>query len=112
MGNITLICKGHEDIITDGNFIICCSVEGGLRRCGGIGDVLAGTVGTFSAWANFPQNQLSNNELPSMMIAAYGGCALTRDATNECFKVRGRSMVAHDIVPFLGPSFVHLFEDL
>ena len=28
-----------------------CDIEGGLKRCGGQGDLLSGSLGTFLAWA-------------------------------------------------------------
>lgn len=108
LGNVTLICKGSIDIITDGNKVIFCTISGGLRRCGGIGDVLAGIVGTFAAWANYSLEE--DEEVPRMMLAAYGGCALTRDCTFRCFVEKGRSMVAHDIVSYIGPIFKKNFE--
>jgi len=113
LGNVTLVCKGSVDIITDGKSALICSEAGGSRRCGGIGDVLAGTIGTFNAWASDKQDSAehkNDDDASPMMIAAYGGCVLTRNSSRQCFAVHKRSMVAHDIVAHLGPSFQALFE--
>lgn len=51
---VVVVQKGLEDCIfyTIGKQAkqIKCSEAGGLRRCGGIGDILSGTIGTFLAW--------------------------------------------------------------
>jgi len=114
LGNVTIVRKGETDIISDGTTVIECDVKGGLRRCGGQGDVLAGTIGAFSAWANKKDLTIKPLEgeqvIPNLMLAAYGGCALTRDSSRVCFELKKRSMVAIDIVDVLGPRFYELFE--
>lgn len=52
LGNVTIVLKGKVDVITDGNRTITCSVAGGLKRCGGIGDVLSGAMATSLAWVS------------------------------------------------------------
>jgi len=107
LGNVTLVCKGSIDIITDGTGVISCKVQGGLRRCGGLGDVLAGTIGTFATWADLGPR---DSAVPPMMLAAYGGCFLTRDCANFCFREKGRSMVAADLVQVIGQRFQAVLE--
>jgi NAD(P)H-hydrate repair Nnr-like enzyme with NAD(P)H-hydrate dehydratase domain len=44
-----MIIKGEKDIILGKkSFII--NTEGGLKRCGGIGDILAGAISTCAHW--------------------------------------------------------------
>ena len=70
LGGVTVLQKGAEDIIctntgkaskedAERNQIaegesteerVVVDVPGGLKRCGGQGDILSGTVGTFMAW--------------------------------------------------------------
>ena len=66
LGGVTVLQKGAKDIIssdtTEGQMegadkefenvqeTVEVDVEGGLKRCGGQGDVLSGCVGTFMAW--------------------------------------------------------------
>lgn len=46
-GNSIIVRKGISDIITDGNEAYYVCEEGSRKRCGGIGDLLAGTIATF-----------------------------------------------------------------
>ncbi len=48
------------DIITDGNTVFVVNQEGSLKRCGGIGDILAGTTGVYSYWANKFGNEIDS----------------------------------------------------
>ena len=45
--------KGLVDIVSDGDRTFLVTTAGGLKRCGGQGDVLAGTVGNFINY-NYP----------------------------------------------------------
>lgn len=55
LGGATVVLKGKVDIISDGARTVACAVPGGLKRCGGIGDVLSGTMATALAWVNLQQ---------------------------------------------------------
>lgn len=46
-GNAVIVRKGIVDIITDGHQAFYVNTIGSSKRCGGIGDVLAGTIGSF-----------------------------------------------------------------
>ena len=46
-GNSIIVRKGISDIITDGNEAYYVCVEGSFKRCGGIGDILSGTIASF-----------------------------------------------------------------
>lgn len=52
LGGATVVLKGKVDIISDGSRTVACEVPGGLKRCGGIGDVLSGAMATALAWVN------------------------------------------------------------
>ncbi|OMJ13233.1 ATP-dependent (S)-NAD(P)H-hydrate dehydratase [Smittium culicis] len=47
LGNVTVVLKGQSDIISNGKLTILCSDQGGLKRCGGQGDILCGAIATF-----------------------------------------------------------------
>lgn len=47
LGGVTILQKGATDLISNGEDVIRGEVEGGLKRCGGQGDVLSGVLGTF-----------------------------------------------------------------
>jgi ATP-dependent NAD(P)H-hydrate dehydratase len=49
-GGVTIIQKGKQDVISNGKETMICDIEGGLKRCGGQGDVLTGCLGTLLAW--------------------------------------------------------------
>ena len=47
MNNMIIMKKGMIDLISDGNISYYVSIEGSLKRCGGLGDILSGILGTF-----------------------------------------------------------------
>jgi len=49
-GGVTIIQKGRQDVISNGKETLIVAIEGGLKRCGGQGDVLTGCLGTLLAW--------------------------------------------------------------
>jgi ATP-dependent NAD(P)H-hydrate dehydratase len=50
LGGVTIIQKGPQDIISNGVTSLICDQRGGLKRSGGQGDTLTGSLGTFLAW--------------------------------------------------------------
>ena len=58
LGGVTVLQKGAKDIISINTTntsdkteeTVEVDTEGGLKRCGGQGDILSGTVGTMLAW--------------------------------------------------------------
>ena len=50
LGDIVILQKGAKDIISNGIRTEIVDTEGGLKRCGGQGDILSGNLGTFLAW--------------------------------------------------------------
>lgn len=63
-GNITILQKGPSDIISNGDRTETVSIEGGLKRVGGQGDILSGVTGTFLAWGkNFEEKQDENRSV-------------------------------------------------
>ncbi|KAH9106740.1 hypothetical protein LEN26_014487 [Aphanomyces euteiches] len=50
LGHVTVLQKGRVDKISDGHAVVEQASQGSPRRCGGQGDVLAGSVGAFLAW--------------------------------------------------------------
>ena len=47
LNNVFIMRKGIVDIVSDGFQTYYVAIEGGLKRSGGQGDVLAGVLGTF-----------------------------------------------------------------
>lgn len=72
---------------------LTCTEPGGLKRCGGIGDVLAGVMSTM-----FVSGDVTTEH------QAWMACCITRHATNRAFQQHGRAMCASDIIKELGPT--------
>ncbi|XP_061092442.1 ATP-dependent (S)-NAD(P)H-hydrate dehydratase isoform X2 [Conger conger] len=109
MGNLTVVLKGEEDIITDGNRVIVCSQEGSGRRCGGQGDLLSGSLGVLAHWAfSVPAETMKSTTPP--LVAAYGACALTRQCNRQAFHKHGRATTTSDMIQEIGSAFKTLFE--
>jgi ATP-dependent NAD(P)H-hydrate dehydratase len=49
-GGVTIIQKGLKDYISNGEYTLVSDGEGGLKRSGGQGDTLTGSLATFLAW--------------------------------------------------------------
>ncbi|KAG1860660.1 Ribokinase-like protein [Suillus subalutaceus] len=97
--------------------VVEVDVEGGLKRCGGQGDVLSGTVGAMLAWGKcyedgaFGDGSIPTSRLP--LLAAVGGSMVTRTSSRMAFGLQGRGLVTQDMLPLLGKSFSEVFgEDL
>ncbi|KAG7339649.1 ATP-dependent (S)-NAD(P)H-hydrate dehydratase [Nitzschia inconspicua] len=80
-----------------------CQEVGGLKRSGGIGDVLAGTVGTVLAWNNIltQQGSACKDDVP---LACWTACCFVKRATKVAFGIHQRGMTAPDVLHALGPS--------
>ncbi|KAH8077874.1 Ribokinase-like protein [Cristinia sonorae] len=133
LGGVTIVQKGAEDIIctntgaagdeeaklskvdpsenTEEQVVV--DVEGGLKRCGGQGDVLSGSIGTMLAWGKcYEDGAFGNKSIPSSripLLAATGGSILTRTASKRAFAKQGRSVVTEDMIPEIGSAFSAIF---
>jgi ATP-dependent NAD(P)H-hydrate dehydratase len=89
-----VVRKGPIDLITDGAEAVYCSTDGSRKRCGGIGDILSGTIGTFSQYSMRETQLTANRLLDSCAMACY----VTRRASKIAFDERGHSLIATDII--------------
>ncbi|GBG30548.1 ATP-dependent S-NADPH-hydrate dehydratase [Hondaea fermentalgiana] len=112
MGNVTVMQKGEVDIITDGRRAAVSTAQGSNRRCGGQGDVLAGSSGVFLHWAlNGAGDGQAEAPGPEGTIpAAFAASVLTRTANRLAFQDHHRSTTTPDIIEHLGSAFHTLFE--
>ncbi|KAK8812236.1 hypothetical protein WA158_007470 [Blastocystis sp. Blastoise] len=108
LGNISIFHKGATDIITDGNTMLKNNKHGSTRRCGGQGDICAGTSGLFLNWSKKAQNQFDNT-INMNLYGAYGASLLTRMAQEYTFKEKHRSMTTPDVIDNIGRAFETLF---
>lgn len=125
-GGVTIIQKGKQDVISNGKDTMICSIEGGLKRCGGQGDVLTGCLGTLLAWKKLyaegtwkyvtylselicrHDNSLKDEEMTA--LAAFGACCTARYSSRQAFAKHKRAMQASDMVHEVGHSYQVLFE--
>ena len=102
--SVTIVRKGKDDDIDVGHdrLLKCCE-EGGLKRSGGIGDILAGTIGTLAAWNGILEKRLlaTSNDLP---LACWTACCFVKKGTKAAFTTKKRSMTAPDILDKLGET--------
>ncbi|MEQ2205444.1 hypothetical protein XENOCAPTIV_029566 [Xenoophorus captivus] len=110
MGNLTLVLKGEQDLISDGSKVYSCSVEGSGRRCGGQGDLLSGSMGVMAHWAHAASTAGLIRGMNPSVVAAFGACSLTRQCNNQAFHRHGRSTTTSDMIQEIGPAFRTLFE--
>lgn len=114
--NVTIVQKGKTDYISNGTDVLTVTAEGGLKRCGGQGDVLSGTLGTMLAWRSCYHDELWKHDKSislgeSMLLAAYGACTVTRYCSKTAFKNKGRGMMATDLVASVGQAYADIFGE-
>ncbi|CDO99004.1 unnamed protein product [Coffea canephora] len=103
IGGVTILRKGKSDFITDGEKVSAVSIYGSPRRCGGQGDILAGSVAVFLSWARQSayRGELGTNPTILGCIAA---SAILRKAASLAFDQKKRSTLTSDIIECLGRS--------
>ncbi|KAK8021312.1 ATP-dependent (S)-NAD(P)H-hydrate dehydratase [Apiospora arundinis] len=116
LGGVTIVQKGKHDMVSNGEHTMVVDLEGGLKRSGGQGDTLTGSIATFLGWRQAyleglwdHGNKLESREL--LGLAAFGGCAITRLCSRNAFKKKGRSLQASDLTDEVHPSFLELFGE-
>jgi ATP-dependent NAD(P)H-hydrate dehydratase len=115
LGNITIVRKGYEDIISDGHSVVNCNETGSPRRCGGQGDLLSGSMGTFAHWSQnafatkTPSADLSLQTYGPNIVAALGACMLTRRCARLAFQKYARSTTTSDMIAEIKNAFSSLY---
>lgn len=108
LGGPTIVRKGPTDWVCDGagEAVYACDEPGCLKRCGGQGDVLAGSIATLLGWAKAGSARGSlPADAPAPALAAYAGCLLTRRFARAAFAKHKRSMTAPDLIDEIGGVF-------
>ncbi|KAH3763613.1 carbohydrate kinase protein [Pelomyxa schiedti] len=95
MGGVTIVQKGVVDKISNGEITVICEEEGSPRRCGGQGDILAGSMTTFLYWINKAHPEHAG------VVAALAACTLTRTAARIAFTHHHRSTTTINILEHL-----------
>ncbi|OLN97037.1 ATP-dependent (S)-NAD(P)H-hydrate dehydratase [Colletotrichum chlorophyti] len=115
LDGVTIVQKGGKDFITNGKETLIVDLEGGLKRSGGQGDTLTGSIATFLGWRNAYLEGLWDTgaqglkEEELVRLAAFGGSAITRECSRRAFLKKGRSLQASDLTDEVHGSFMSLF---
>ncbi|XP_004925215.3 ATP-dependent (S)-NAD(P)H-hydrate dehydratase [Bombyx mandarina] len=115
--NVTILKKGPNDELISPfpEFTWSLETGGSGRRCGGQGDLLSGTIATFMHWtlANIDKIKIpdiSNNKMLAASLSCYAACILVRKCNEKAFKLKGRSMLATDMIEFIHDAFEELYD--
>ncbi|KAF2716596.1 Ribokinase-like protein [Polychaeton citri CBS 116435] len=116
LGGVTIIQKGAKDYISNGTQTIVSDGEGGLKRSGGQGDTLTGSLATLLAYRKAYIDKLWDhdgdmNPEELLAVAAYGGSAITRECSRLAFKEKGRSLQAGDLTDHVHGAFLDLIGE-
>jgi len=133
---IVIVQKGKHDVVVvvgaagtrqeqQGSLYATCKEPGGLKRSGGLGDILAGTLGTFVAWNQILRNNNNNrkeeedddkNKRSSsstttttrenkLLWACWSACCVVKKSTKAAFDQKRRAMTAPDVLEQIGSVF-------
>ena len=98
-----IVQKGHTDTIANKHHTMHCEEEGGLKRSGGIGDVLAGTISAFMAWNTILSYDATNQQQQKQRtFACWTACVAVKRATKLAYEKKRRSMGALDVIAEIG----------
>lgn len=87
LGGVTIIQKGGNDYISNGETTLTSDGQGGKKRSGGQGDTLTGSIATLLGWRKAYLDGLwdtGDDKIPEdelIGLAAFGGSAITRVST-------------------------------
>ncbi|KAI9048186.1 hypothetical protein LZ554_007981 [Drepanopeziza brunnea f. sp. 'monogermtubi'] len=114
-GGVTIVQKGAKDYISNGEQTLVSDLEGGLKRSGGQGDTLTGSLATFLGWRKAYLDKLWDHEgdldaVELLALAAFGGSSVTRECSRLAFANKGRSLQASDLTDEVHHAFTNLFE--
>merc|ERR1712093_627455 len=110
-----IIQKGAKDYISNGEHTFVSDIEGGLKRSGGQGDTLTGSLATFLGWRKAYLDKLWDHDgdldaAELLALAAFGGSSITREPSRLAFAKKGRSLQASDLTDEVYVAFTNLFE--
>ncbi|XP_030028153.2 ATP-dependent (S)-NAD(P)H-hydrate dehydratase [Manduca sexta] len=112
---ITILKKGANDefLCKNPEITWTSDVGGSGRRCGGQGDLLSGSIATLLHWnlnnANDIKTELPDRFLKSAAVSCYGASSLVRLCNKKAFALKGRSMLASDMIEHIHEAFEELF---
>jgi len=111
LGGVTICLKGPQDIISNGTDTLKCALKGSPCRCGGQGDLLSGSLGTFLHWAQISARPNAT------LLASLAACSMTRICNRLAFHseqfgvILKDSMTTNDMVKFIHVAKQKIFGD-
>ena len=102
-----IVQKGAQDLIKQGGTLepLVCTEIGGLKRSGGLGDILSGTLATFIGWHMILQSRGCEVD---QQLSCWAACCVTKRATHSAFQTKRRAMTAPDVLNFIGPTMMEM----
>jgi NAD(P)H-hydrate repair Nnr-like enzyme with NAD(P)H-hydrate dehydratase domain len=111
--NNIIVEKGHVDAISRGDFAMQCAEEGGLKRSGGIGDVLAGTISAYMAWYAILKGSDAVQGLTQQRVfAVWTACCTVKRATKLAFEKKRRAMSSRDVLNEICGVIMNIEEEI
>lgn len=89
LGGVTVVQKGARDLVSNGTTTLTVDLPGGLKRSGGQGDTLTGSIATFLGWRKAYLDKIWEtkgglDEHESVALAVFGGASVTRVGFTLC----------------------------
>ncbi|KAK3066063.1 hypothetical protein LTS18_002069, partial [Coniosporium uncinatum] len=111
-GGVMIIQKGGADYISNGDHTLVSEGEGGLKRSGGQGDTLTGSLATLLAYRMAYHDKIWDHDddmsrSETLALVAYGGSVITRECSKLAFKEKGRSLQAADLTEHVHTAFLN-----
>eukprot|EP00041_Stephanoeca_diplocostata_P006567 m.88617 g.88617 ORF g.88617 m.88617 type:complete len:350 (+) comp16433_c0_seq1:579-1628(+) len=128
LGGVTILRKGPVDVISNGTHTMTCDLPGSLKRPGGIGDCLAGTIATFVSWWSTSlkfqgdnpdeaadkktvKKRKRENDVAGFVLPVHAAATVLRLASEQAYSQHKRGLVASDIIPRIAPVVDDLSTD-
>jgi ATP-dependent NAD(P)H-hydrate dehydratase len=111
LSGATVLLKGKEDLISDGAGVWRVQEEGSPRRCGGQGDLLAGSLGVAAYWAashasKAPVQSLSEDiPLSPNVLACALASVVVKRAAKLAFSKHARGTTTPEILDQIALAF-------
>ncbi|KAL7519630.1 hypothetical protein ACHAWX_004389 [Stephanocyclus meneghinianus] len=112
-----IVQKGSTDLVSQKYITLKCNEKGGLKRCGGIGDVLAGTISAFVALHTILQKSGRGNDyvarkIENQMFAVWIACCTVKKATHKAFNRKRRAMSAQHVLEEISEVISEIEQNL
>jgi ATP-dependent NAD(P)H-hydrate dehydratase len=108
-GDADQIVRSVELVDIGRGSTVAVKTHGTKKRCGGQGDILAGLTAVYAAWAArfIAEHDIDGATFFSdiYMSACVASSSTTRRASALAFEALGRSMIASDMLGFVGRAF-------